>query len=108
VNLFLNSIENSDNEKRIEVKIEELSDKGTMYWHVSITDFGNGIDPAIRSSLFTRFMEDANGRGLGLSVIKSLVTLFDGTVSVANRVEEDYTQGTVFHIFLPQYEEVSN
>lgn len=104
VNIFLNSIEHSEDEKKIEVDIVETVIEDTSYWEVRTTDYGHGINPILRPQLFTRFMKDANGRGLGLSVVKSLVTMFNGLVSIENREVDDYTKGTVFRVLLPKME----
>jgi len=46
--------------------------------------------------------------GTGLSLIKNLVKEFNGFISVANRVEQDFTKGTVFSIIFPKVENKIN
>ena len=59
------------------------------------------IEPEKKATLFQRFMEGAEGTGLGLSVVYALTDTFGGTIAVGDRVDGDYTQGTVFTVTLP-------
>jgi signal transduction histidine kinase len=46
-------------------------------------------------------MEGAEGTGLGLSVVYALTETYSGTITVDDRVEGDYTKGTVFTVTIP-------
>ncbi len=67
-----------------------------------VRDEGPGIDPAQQSALFERFSHgrrretQAGGRGLGLAIVRTLVTLHGGSVSAAN-----LERGAEFTIRLP-------
>jgi signal transduction histidine kinase len=45
-------------------------------------------------------MEDAVGTGLGLSVVRSLIQAYGGSISIEERVPGDYKEGTIFRILL--------
>jgi signal transduction histidine kinase len=95
-NLFRNALQYSREEKRIQVDIEPYSHRDTRYWEIRVIDWGVGISPEQRKKLFTRYSEGATGLGLGLSVVKSLIEAFGGSVKMENRIPDDYTKGSVF------------
>ena len=73
-------------------------------WRVDVADQGIGIPPDEMDRLFHRFVRASNARtsgrpgtGLGLSVVKAIVELHGGWVTVASELG----QGTTFSIYLP-------
>jgi signal transduction histidine kinase len=100
-NLFRNAIAYSREHRRIVVEIDPVNTGGSSFWATRVIDFGKGIEPEKKVTLFQRFMEGAEGTGLGLSVVYALTETFGGTIAVEDRVEGDYTQGTVFIVTLP-------
>jgi CheY-like chemotaxis protein/anti-sigma regulatory factor (Ser/Thr protein kinase) len=75
---------------------------------VSVRDTGIGIDPAMQASVFDVFTQarqaldrSQGGLGLGLAIVRSLVTLHGGTVSVFS---EGLGRGTTFTVRLPYAE----
>jgi PAS domain S-box-containing protein len=74
------------------------------HWRIEVADQGIGIPPDEIDQLFHRFVRASNARilgrpgtGLGLSVVKAIVDLHGGTVTVDSALE----QGTTFSIRLP-------
>jgi two-component system CheB/CheR fusion protein len=72
---------------------------------VSVRDSGSGIDAAMIESLFEPFAQapqtidrSRGGLGLGLSMVKGLIELHGGTVSIASAGQE---RGTEVRISLP-------
>ncbi len=81
----------------------QLARCGSMAW-VTVQDHGIGIPAAALPQLFQRFYRAANvdeqqisGMGIGLYVVKEIVTLHGGSVSV----ESVEGQGSTFTISLP-------
>jgi PAS domain S-box-containing protein len=73
-------------------------------WRVDVADQGIGIPPDEMDRLFHRFVRASNARtsgrpgtGLGLSVVKAIVEVHGGRVTVASELE----QGTTVSIYLP-------
>ncbi|WP_332610785.1 sensor histidine kinase N-terminal domain-containing protein [Achromobacter sp. ESBL13] len=59
-------------------------------WRVTVADHGPGIPPALANTAFERFARGPNprtpGAGLGLSIVKRVVDIHQGTLSLSNRV----------------------
>ncbi|MFM0739849.1 HAMP domain-containing sensor histidine kinase [Paraburkholderia xenovorans] len=69
---------------------------------IEVKDTGPGIDETLLPRVFDRFFRvsaDSEGSGLGLSIVKAIVTRYDGTVSLRNR--GDGQSGIVATVSLP-------
>ncbi len=102
-NLLKNAYTYSTGDRKAEVEIEPVNLHGDYFWKIRVIDYGEGINPTKRETLFKRFMKDAEGMGLGLSVVDALIKSYQGEISVEDRVAGDHTQGTVFILLLPAY-----
>jgi signal transduction histidine kinase len=72
-------------------------DEGGM---LSVRDFGPGIDPAKASTLFepfVRYPANRRGYGLGLAIVRAIITLHGGTVTARNADGK----GAVFELLFP-------
>ena len=83
-------------------KVQVLLSRVNSHIEISVADTGIGIDTALIPDLFERFRQaDASttrhygGLGLGLSIVKNLVELHGGTVSIASPGEGLGTTVTV-------------
>jgi signal transduction histidine kinase len=105
--VFRNLIDNaikfaSDDDPRVQVSLQP----GTEGWVVArITDNGRGIPPQYRRKLFGRFIRlgselerDKPGTGLGLYIVRTLVTRLGGKVRIQDR---EARGGTTFEVQLP-------
>ncbi len=73
------------------------------YVRLSISDNGNGIDPAIVDRIFDPYFttkDIGKGSGMGLAVVHGIVQNHGGTINVENRPG----QGVTFTILLPTIE----
>ncbi|MDX1640345.1 MAG: HAMP domain-containing sensor histidine kinase [Balneolaceae bacterium] len=84
-NLVENSIKYSSSEKEIQMDLQ--SDRETV--QLSVTDQGEGIPKKAQKNIFDKFFRVENaltaktkGHGLGLSIVKNLVELNGGSISV--------------------------
>lgn len=95
LNVIKNSIEAMPSGGRLQVRSSHQASEGTVT--VSVTDNGEGIDPAIVDRLFDPFFTSKpGGTGLGLSISYQLVTRHGGTIRVVPNLK-----GTTFEIRLP-------
>lgn len=86
-NLIDNALRHGNhNDGHIDVRLEP-HDGG---WRITVADQGPGIPPALANTAFERFARGPNprtpGAGLGLSIIKRVVDIHEGTLSLSNRV----------------------
>ena len=100
-NLLSNAIKFSPNVGDIDVLVE----RANSMTRISITDQGEGIAPDFLPHVFERFRQSDGsstrkhgGLGLGLSIVKNVVELHGGTVSVQS---EGLGKGATFIVNLP-------
>ena len=100
VNLVTNAIKFTDHGE-VRVKLGHFSDRK---WGIEVSDTGRGIPGADIPHIFDTFRQvegtatrTHGGFGLGLSIVKQLVQLMGGDISVTSKLE----QGTTFTVILP-------
>lgn len=74
------------------------------YLKISVRDSGCGMPPEITQRIFEPFFttkEQGKGTGLGMSAVYGAVQEHQGEITVSSEVGK----GTVFHIYLPVFEE---
>lgn len=87
----------------IDIKVERRHEAQPLV-EISVTDTGHGISPQALGRIFDRYYQEkgphqASGTGIGLAVVKSLVTLHEGTV----RVESTVGRGSRFVVALAEH-----
>lgn len=97
-NLLSNAIKYSGEGKKITCRMEVAGN--TL--HITIIDQGIGIPEEEQQHLFTRFfrahnVENIQGTGLGLNIVKRYVDLMNGTIRFESRLGE----GSSFYVTLP-------
>ena len=100
-NLLDNSISFSDEDKKIEIKIEETSSNLVIL----IKDEGPGFSEISPQKIFKRFYSNrpknfGKHSGLGLNIVKNIVELHEGTISASNRVNK---KGAQVEVLLPKF-----
>jgi PAS domain S-box-containing protein len=100
-NLLSNAIKFTPRDGKVQVVLQRIN----SHIEIKVGDTGIGIRPEFIPHLFERFRQgDASttrkygGLGLGLSIVKSLVELHGGTVSVSSEGEG---KGTIVTVALP-------
>lgn len=91
-NLLSNALKYGSKGGKIIIKVEDFKDE----WKVTLTDFGDGISDADKTSVFQRFKRlnvgDIKGHGLGLAIVKRTVYLHGGKVGVDDNPDAKGTQ----------------
>ena len=101
VNLFENAWKyNSKDEKEIRVCLEQMNSQAM----ISVSDNGMGIVPRDQKKIFDRFYQantlmtrQQSGCGLGLSIVKAIVTSHGGSITVDSKPD----LGSKFTILIP-------
>lgn len=100
-NLLDNAMKYSKEKPEIMVKTENRKDQIL----ISVQDNGIGIAKEHQAQIFDRFyrvptgnVHDVKGFGLGLSYVKKIIDLHNGTI----KVESALNKGTKFKIYFPQ------
>ncbi|MGI0090588.1 MAG: sensor histidine kinase [Nitrososphaerales archaeon] len=110
-NLLSNSVKyTEDSNVRLTIKVDErmLPQNGgearPSYWRILITDLGRGIPDELKANIFgRRYMKNARGTGLGMSIVHALVVgRYNGRVSISDRVPGDHAKGTIIEVWLPK------
>lgn len=83
------------------ITLSQRSEEGTVT--VSVTDTGCGMDGETVKRIFDKFYQgdpshSTEGNGLGLALVKRILQLSDGSISVKSRVGE----GSAFVVRLPE------
>ena len=85
--------------------------KADTHLLLNVWDTGTGIDKADHEKIFSRFYrtrqhqaDGSKGTGIGLSLVKELVTLMNGSI----KVESERGKGAVFTVSLPLKEAQNN
>ncbi|MEM6648391.1 MAG: ATP-binding protein, partial [Bacteroidota bacterium] len=104
VNLISNAFKFTPEGGRVTVTLRSGGDQATI---LTVTDTGSGISPEEQRHIFDRFYQvdgsarrTREGTGIGLSLVKELVTLHEGTLNVAS----SEGRGTTFTITLPYHD----
>ncbi|WP_455392108.1 PAS domain S-box protein [[Eubacterium] cellulosolvens] len=104
VNIISNAVKfDTHDEVNIEI-VHSISDDG-RFWRLEFKDHGPGVLDRIKKKIFEGFEkgdESIRGSGLGLAVVKEVVSGSGGTVWVEDRVEDDISQGSNFVLLLPK------
>ncbi|MFP4416393.1 MAG: ATP-binding protein [Fibrobacterota bacterium] len=111
-NLFSNALKYSPDNSTVDVIIEKENDK----FHITVRDYGIGIDPGEQDKIFDAFYEIGKatrhstdfskflggGTGLGLSIVKGIIERHGGRIWAESKgTKEGEYPGSEFHIVLP-------
>jgi CheY-like chemotaxis protein len=101
-NLLTNAVKFTPAGGRVQVRLEQVD----SFVQISVRDSGKGIDPQFLPDVFDRFRQADQtstrrygGLGLGLSIVRQLVTLHGGSVEAQSEGEG---RGATFLVRLPR------
>ncbi|MFX0064736.1 MAG: histidine kinase N-terminal 7TM domain-containing protein [Candidatus Hermodarchaeota archaeon] len=98
-NIIHNAIKFSPSKGIIRINIRE---EGSL-WYIMIQDNGPGIPESLKTEIFEPFKtfgdKKTSGTGLGLTLVKDIIEMFNGKVWIEN----NFSNGTSFIICLPIY-----
>jgi signal transduction histidine kinase len=87
---------------KIDIRVDEFKTKDIPMFRIEFEDYGKGVTPEIKKSLFQPFVtsgREHGGTGLGLAISQNIVTnLLKGKISCTSELGK----GTKFTIEIPQ------
>jgi PAS domain S-box-containing protein len=105
-NLLINAIRHNRNLIiDITVRISREQKSGTNYIKMEFLDNGIGVDDIMKDKIFKRgYNEDKSvlGMGLGLSLVRGIIEIYNGKVWVEDKVEGDRSKGSNFVLLIPE------
>jgi PAS domain S-box-containing protein len=103
-NILINAImHNKSDIIQLEVKISEVQEYNKKYFKIEFLDNGIGILDDVKEVIFNRAYKKekaTSGMGIGLSLVKKIITSYGGKIWIENRVKGDYTKGSNFIVLL--------
>jgi hypothetical protein len=104
INLVANALKFT-HEGKVEVTIKQFEpNASSMQYIISVSDTGIGIEPSNLNYIFERFNQAETGitrrfggTGLGLTIVKNLAELHNGSIEVESKLGE----GSIFMLKLP-------
>lgn len=100
-NLLHNSVKVTDS-KKVAIEVEASITQSGEYLRMDFVDWGTGIEDSMKETILVGLEERVRRvSGVGLTLVKQIINQYNGTISVQDRVKEDYTKGARFVILLP-------
>jgi len=103
-NLISNAIKFTPTDGRIKLILEKQHDENKSGIHITVKDNGPGISKEFLPNIFDRFFQvdgsstrEHEGTGIGLSLVKELVELHNGSISAVS----EFGFGAEFNVFIP-------
>lgn len=101
-NLLSNAFKYTLNGKEVRLNIKSFEQNTHKLLQIAIYDEGRGIEKKEQNKIFTRFYnnklsETGMSNGIGLSLVKELVELHHGTISL----ESELGKGSIFTVTIP-------
>ena len=103
-NVWVNLLENAIKYSKENLKIEIVTTIFDKIFEIKISDNGIGMTPAVRKKIFEQFyreqsgnIHNVKGHGLGLSYVKRIIELHNGTINVESKINK----GSTFTVKLP-------
>ncbi|TXT60724.1 MAG: putative Signal transduction histidine kinase [Promethearchaeota archaeon] len=102
-NILINSVLHNENTPiKIWINFSQIENNNHNYLKIEFKDNGIGIIDQRKVSIFERSYQkkSTSGMGIGLSLVKKIITAYEGEVWVEDRVEGEPSKGSNFVILL--------
>jgi len=105
-NILINCIRHNDNSiVEILIRVTEIQKERNNFLKLEFIDNGRGIPNNRKEVIFRRTTEEGitgRGMGLGLSLVKKIITSYNGEIWVEDRIQGDYSKGSNFIVLIPK------
>jgi signal transduction histidine kinase len=90
---------------KIIVKISKENEKNQNFIKFEFVDNGIGVPDKSKEAIFQKgYKKDSKVRGLGmgLSLVKKIVEIYNGKIWIEDNVKSDHSQGSNFVLLIPE------
>lgn len=99
-NLISNALKYTD-KGQITISAQWIKKEEVRFIEINVKDTGHGISPEALPHIFNRYYQEsssyqASGTGIGLALVKNLITLHEGNIEVESQPD----RGTTFRLYL--------
>ncbi len=105
-NILINAVRyNRNSNIEITIKINKIVQDGKHYIKIEFIDNGIGISNDRKELIFEDVLSKEKkslGLGIGLSLVKKILNLYDGKIRVEDKVPGNSSQGSNFIILIPE------
>ena len=105
-NIIINAIKHNNSlSKELLIKFSKEKKDEVPCVKMELIDNGYGVEDVLKSTIFergTKSDKNASGMGLGLSLVKTIISSYNGQVWVEDKVKGDFTQGSNFILLIPE------
>lgn len=105
LNILKNSFESIKKDGEVEIVLNKIDVYGVSNIEIQVKDTGSGIDES--KDYFTPFFStksnNGTNTGLGLSLVYGIITKYEGTISINNRVDK---RGCIVKLTFPTISEL--
>jgi len=103
-NILINGVIHNESEtKKLWIRVSKVDRDNRPYVKIEIMDNGIGISDMRKKGIFERNYQkkrSKKGMGIGLSLVKKIIDEYGGKISVQNRKEDNYREGSNFVLLL--------
>jgi len=107
-NILINAIRYNQNSLiELMIKVSKDISDGKNFIRIEFIDNGIGIPNEMKEKVFQRGYNHKGiikGLGLGLTLVKKVIGIYNGQIWVEDKINGDYTQGSKFIILIPEVE----
>ncbi|TFG12607.1 MAG: HAMP domain-containing histidine kinase [Promethearchaeota archaeon] len=104
-NILTNAVKhNQQSQVEILIRIRKEDRDDLSYYKFEFIDNGDGVPDYLKEKIFQRVYgksKTVGGMGLGLSLVKKIITHYDGYIWVEDKVKGKHKKGSTFIILLP-------
>jgi signal transduction histidine kinase len=105
-NIFINAIRHNNNSSvEITVRTSRYQENNKQNIKIEFIDNGYGVEDSRKDIIFQRGYQkskNTSGMGLGLSLVKKILEIYDGQIWVEDRVKGDHSKGSNFVVLIPE------
>lgn len=106
-NLLNNAIKHNESPSiEIKIKVNKVKgEEGNPLIKCEFMDNGEGIPDPLKKRIFIERMKSGvhSGMGIGLTLISKIISIYNGNISIEDRIPGNHAKGTNFIVLIPEF-----